>query len=72
MPPAPQMLAQFLVLLAVSVFILALVQLARNRREAAEREAERFAALNWVGIAPDGVYGVVMTMRLTVIWTPTS
>ena len=50
-PLAPQMIAQLLVLILVSVFILALVELARNRRDAAEKEAGRFAALNSVGTA---------------------
>jgi signal transduction histidine kinase len=42
---------QLLTLAAVSVFILALVQLARDRRASAEHEAGRFAALNAVGRA---------------------
>jgi signal transduction histidine kinase/GAF domain-containing protein len=42
------------VLLAVSVFVLLLTQFARTRRIAAEREAERFAALNRVGAAVAG------------------
>ena len=50
-PLAPPMIAQLLVLIFVSVFILALVQLARNCRDAAEQEAGRFAALNSVGTA---------------------
>jgi signal transduction histidine kinase/GAF domain-containing protein len=41
-------------LLAVSVFVLLLTQLARARRLMAEREAERFAALNQIGTAVAG------------------
>jgi GAF domain-containing protein len=47
----PQGVAQLITLAAVIVFILALVQLARSRRDMAEREAGRFAALNSVGAA---------------------
>jgi two-component system, OmpR family, phosphate regulon sensor histidine kinase PhoR len=50
-PRAPQDIAELLVLLAVSGYILALVQLAKRSRDAALREAARFAALNAVGIA---------------------
>lgn len=46
--------AQALVLAAISVYVLLLVQLARNRRNAAEREVARFAALNTVGTALSG------------------
>ena len=46
--------AQLLVLAAISVYVLLLVQLARNRRYAAEREVARFAALNTVGTALSG------------------
>lgn len=45
---------QLLVLAAISVYVLLLVQLARNRRYAAEREVTRFAALNAVGTALSG------------------
>ncbi|HEV8192138.1 MAG TPA: ATP-binding protein, partial [Ktedonobacterales bacterium] len=44
----PQDAAQLITLAAVIVFILALVQFARSRRDMAEREAGRFAALNSV------------------------
>lgn len=40
-----------LTLAAVTAFVLALVQLARQRRAAAEQEAARFAALNHIGMA---------------------
>ncbi|MGO8946136.1 MAG: ATP-binding protein [Ktedonobacterales bacterium] len=50
-PRASQDIAELLVLIAVSGFILALVQLAKNRRAAAEWEAARFASLNAVGTA---------------------
>ena len=43
--------AELITLAAVDAFILAIVQLARNRRDAAEREATRTAALNAIGIA---------------------
>ncbi len=43
--------AQTITLAAVSLFILALVGLAANRRDLAEREAGRFAALNSIGAA---------------------
>lgn len=42
---------QLLTLAAVTIFILVLAQLARNRRVVAEHEAGRFAALNAVGRA---------------------
>jgi signal transduction histidine kinase/GAF domain-containing protein len=42
---------QLVTLAAVTVFVLALVQLARSRRALAEREAGRFAALNHIGAA---------------------
>lgn len=45
---------ELLVLAAISVYVLLLVQLARNRRDAAEREVVRFAALNAVGTALAG------------------
>lgn len=45
---------QLLVLAAISVYVLLLVMLARNRRYAAEREVARFAALNKVGTALSG------------------
>jgi signal transduction histidine kinase/GAF domain-containing protein len=47
----PQDAVQLLTLTAVTGFVLALVQLARERRVAAEHEARRFAALNDVGTA---------------------
>ncbi len=50
-PRASEDIAELVVLIAVSGFILALVQLAKNRRDAAEWEAARFASLNAVGIA---------------------
>jgi signal transduction histidine kinase len=53
-PRDPQDIAELLVLLAVSGYILALVQLAKRRRDAALREAERIKALNAVGIALAG------------------
>jgi two-component system phosphate regulon sensor histidine kinase PhoR len=46
--------AQLLLLAAISVYVLLLVMLARNRRFAAEREVTRFAALNTVGTALSG------------------
>lgn len=49
--PTVAELEQLLTLAAVSIFILALVQLARDRRASAEHEAGRFAALNAVGRA---------------------
>ncbi|HEU5347752.1 MAG TPA: histidine kinase dimerization/phospho-acceptor domain-containing protein, partial [Ktedonobacterales bacterium] len=45
---------QLLVLAGISVYVLLLVLLARNRRYAAEREVGRFAALNTVGTALSG------------------
>ena len=45
---------QLVTLALVDAFILALVQLARTRRDLAEREAQRFAALNTVGTALAG------------------
>ncbi len=48
-PLQPQHVAQLITLAAVIAFILALVRLARSRRDMAEREAGRFAALNSVG-----------------------
>jgi two-component system phosphate regulon sensor histidine kinase PhoR len=50
----PRTTEQLVTLAAVTVFVLALVQLARGRRETAEREAGRFAALNHVGAALAG------------------
>jgi hypothetical protein len=50
---APQS-TQLVTLLAVSTFVLALVQLARARRAAAERAAQRFAMLSRVGTALSG------------------
>jgi signal transduction histidine kinase len=50
-PLDPRMLEQLLTLAVVTGFVLALVQLARTRREMVAREAERFAALNSVGTA---------------------
>jgi len=50
----PHSAAQLLLLAAVSVYVLLLVMLARNRRFAAEREVTRFAALNTVGTALSG------------------
>ncbi len=46
-----QNLVQLLILAGVTCFVLALVQLARERRAAAEHEAERIAALHRVGAA---------------------
>ncbi|MGE5335427.1 MAG: ATP-binding protein [Nitrososphaerota archaeon] len=48
------MAVQLLVLAGISMYVLMLVQLARNRRYAAEREVGRFAALNAVGTALSG------------------
>lgn len=48
------MVVQLLVLAGISMYVLMLVQLARNRRYAAEREVGRFAALNAVGTALSG------------------
>lgn len=45
---------QLLVLASISIYVLLLVMLARNRRYAAEREVARFAALNTVGTALSG------------------
>ncbi|HEY7342702.1 MAG TPA: ATP-binding protein [Ktedonobacterales bacterium] len=50
----PHSAAQLLLLAAISVYVLLLVMLARNRRFAAEREVTRFAALNTVGTALSG------------------
>lgn len=52
--PTAESWVDLLVLSAISVYILFLVQLARNRRDAAEREVMRFAALNTVGVALAG------------------
>jgi two-component system, OmpR family, phosphate regulon sensor histidine kinase PhoR len=49
-----QEIVDMLVLAAISVYVLLLVQLARSRRDAAERETSRFAALNTVGTALAG------------------
>jgi signal transduction histidine kinase/GAF domain-containing protein len=48
---APRSVEQLVALAAVTAFMLALVQLAASRRELAELEAGRFAALSSVGIA---------------------
>ena len=53
-PATPRLAEQVVTLAAVTGFVLALVQLARARREQAEREAGRFAALNRVGTALAG------------------
>jgi K+-sensing histidine kinase KdpD len=53
-PLTEQSAEQLGILLAVSVFVLLLAQLARRRHLAAEREAERFAALNRIGTAVAG------------------
>jgi two-component system, OmpR family, phosphate regulon sensor histidine kinase PhoR len=50
-PRAPQDIAELLVLVAVSGYILALVYLAKRSRDTALREAVRIKALNAVGIA---------------------
>lgn len=50
-PLAPQSFAQLLVLSLVTLFVLALVQLARVRRSSAEQAAQREAALHRVGDA---------------------
>lgn len=50
-PLTAQSTTQLMTLAAVTVFTLALVQLARQRRSVAEREAARLAALNRVGTA---------------------
>lgn len=50
----PEADVQLLVLAGISVYVLLLVQLARNRRDAAEREVGRFAAMNAVGTALSG------------------
>lgn len=55
---------QLLVLAAISVYVLLLVQLARNRRNAAEREVGRFAALNTVGTALSGELHEAQLLRL--------
>jgi signal transduction histidine kinase/GAF domain-containing protein len=55
---------QLLLLAAISVYVLLLVQLARNRRFAAEREVERFAALNAVGTALSGELHETQLLRL--------
>jgi signal transduction histidine kinase len=47
----PQSMVQLLILAGVTGFVLALVQLARERRTAAEHETERLAALQRVGAA---------------------
>ncbi len=56
--------AQLLTLALVDIFILALVQLARARRDEAEREARRFAALNEVGLALAGELDEERLLRL--------
>ena len=48
-PRPPQYIAELLVLVAVSCFILVLVQLAKNRRDIAIWEVNRFASLNAMG-----------------------
>jgi signal transduction histidine kinase/GAF domain-containing protein len=53
-PLTEQSAEQLGTLLAVSVFVLLLTQLARQRRRVAEHEAERFAALNRIGTAVAG------------------
>lgn len=55
---------QLLLLASISVYVLLLVQLARNRRFAAEREVERFAALNAVGTALSGELHETQLLRL--------
>src|SRR5438552_3801318 len=50
-PLTAQSTTQLVTLAAVTGFMLALVQLARQRRSLAEHEAERFAALNRIGTA---------------------
>ncbi len=55
---------QLLVLAAISVYVMLLVQLARNRRNAAEREVGRFAALNTVGTALSGELHEAQLLRL--------
>lgn len=50
----PHTLVQLIVLGGISFYVLLLVQLARHRRYAAEREVTRFAALNTVGTALSG------------------
>lgn len=50
-PLTPGATEQLITLALVDAFILVLVQLARTRRDLAEREAQRFAALNAVGTA---------------------
>lgn len=45
------LILELLAVSAISVYVLALTQLARNRREAAERELARVTALNKVGAA---------------------
>lgn len=71
LPPGPGVkplnshtLVQLLVLAAISVYVLLLVQLARNRRNAAEREVGRFAALNAVGTALSGELHEAQLLRL--------
>ncbi|GEM_PF-490679 len=63
-PLTPTLVAQLLILAAASVFILLLVQLARNRRDATVREANRFAALNAVGTALSGELNEEQLLRL--------
>jgi signal transduction histidine kinase len=53
-PLTAQSAEQLAILLAVSVFVLLLTRVAQVRRVAAEREVERFAALNRVGAAVAG------------------
>jgi two-component system phosphate regulon sensor histidine kinase PhoR len=50
-PLTAQGVAELLTLAGVTIFVLVLVQLARERRAAAEREAQRSSALNRVGTA---------------------
>ncbi len=59
-----QSVAQLLVLAAVSGFMLAIVQLARERRSIAEHEAERIALLNRVGAALSSELDETRLLRL--------
>ncbi|HEX6540759.1 MAG TPA: ATP-binding protein [Ktedonobacterales bacterium] len=55
---------QMLVLAAISIYVLLLVQVARNRRDAAVREVGRFAAMNAVGTALSGELHEAQLLRL--------
>ncbi len=61
---SPRSEEQLIALAAVTAFMLGIVQLAVNRRELAEREAGRFAALSSVGIALSGEHDEARLLHL--------